>query len=104
MVPTGVITHPATQTIVEGGNATFRCIIYNNTETTLVAIGWEKLDSDGLVYYILTGPRYYYSMDTQILTITNVSFEDAGDYYCVVYRRNPDSEERGNHSTLDVIG
>ena len=101
---TGVSTQPATQTVVEGNNATFRCVIYNNTDYVLAAIAWERMDSDGRVYHILTGPRYYYLMNTQVLTITNISIDDAGVYYCVAYRWNPDSEERGNHSTLHVIG
>lgn len=62
------------------------------------------MDSDGRVYHILTGPQYYYLMNTQVLTITNISNDDAGEYYCVAYWLNPDSEERGNHSTLHVIG
>lgn len=103
-ISTGVGTLPTTQTVVEGDNATFRCIINNNTNTTLVAIAWERIDSDGLVYHIFAGPRYHYLMNTRILTITDISIDDVGDYYCVAYRRNPDSEERGNHSTLHVIG
>ena len=104
MSSTGVSTHPATQAVVEGGNATFRCIIYNNTNTNLAAIAWERLGSDGQIYHILTGPRYHYLMDTKVLTITYISTDDAGEYYCVAYRWNPDSEECGNHSTLNVIG
>jgi len=109
-MPTDISSHPATQILVEGDNATFRCIIYNSTGTMLAAFGWERVDSNGLVYHIFTGPRYYYSatMNTQVLTITNLSIDDAGDYNCVAYRKdintNNINEERSNYSTLQVIG
>lgn len=79
-------------------------MIYNNTQATLLAIAWERIDSVGQVYHILGGPRYYFLLNTQILTITNVSVNDAGNYYCVAYSSNPDREERSNHSMLRVIG
>lgn len=76
--------------------------------TRLAAIAWERVDSNGLVYHIFTGPRYHYTINTQVLTITNISIDDAGDYNCVAYRQDINtstiSEERSNHSTLQVIG
>lgn len=98
--------YPTTQTVVEGGNATFRCIINDNENTgaVLVAIAWERVDSNGQIYYILTGSRYRLLMNNRILTVTDISVDDAGDYYCVLYWINPDIEARGNHSTLNVIG
>ena len=92
--------------MVEGGNATFRCIVNDNenAEAVLVAIAWERVNSNGQIYYILTGPRYRFLMNNQILTVTDISTDDAGDYYCVLYWNNPDSEAHGNHSTLNVIG
>ena len=94
----------ATHNVVEGGNATFRCISNENTEASLAAIAWERVDSNGQIYYILTGARFRYSMNNQVLTVTDISTDDAGEYYCIMYWINPDSEERGNHSTLNVIG
>ena len=89
-----IITHP-TDLIVSGPfTATFHCSAYACDN---LAFEWKRINSDLPEKSLLSQ-----SCTTSILSIPNITSEDVGEYYCIVWANNQSSQS--NTAKLQFSG
>ncbi|KAG9488632.1 fibroblast growth factor receptor 1 isoform X2 [Eleutherodactylus coqui] len=81
---------PANKTVTLGGNAEFHCKVYSDPQPHIqwlrhLEINGTKIGTDGLPYVeiLKTAGVNTTDKEMEVLHLTNVTFEDAGQYTCL---------------------
>uniref|UniRef100_A0A3B4GJS1 Fibroblast growth factor receptor n=1 Tax=Pundamilia nyererei TaxID=303518 RepID=A0A3B4GJS1_9CICH len=81
---------PANQTVVVGSNVEFHCKVYSDAQPHIqwlkhIEVNGSRLGPDGVPYVnvLKTAGINTTDKELEVLFLTNVSFEDAGEYTCL---------------------